>query len=166
MSFEKFISEINKKLEPFFLQIRKGTTEKKESLYFLVNSKRGEEFAKHASSYSPAEMNLFKDILTNILNQDLDSPTRGYITMTKALDLSREITPKIDMKSAENVIYKLEEEKWLFIQNKENISVGVRSAIEMYPWMEETYKDKLRSCKGCQEPVFLVNKNKVAKKIL
>lgn len=148
---DDFIDAINVKLQPMFMQIRKGMSEDNGHQYYaLVNMAETEtEVTRMASDFADNELELFRKTMDLIVSSE-----NGMVSSTHVLNLADTLTTKKLKKSeAEQVLNRLVKDKWLSVKRGEYI-LSTRCIIEMEPYIRRMYDDQVKVCHICHNIAF------------
>lgn len=93
-----------------------------------------------------------KSLILGSEEEEEESEKLGVISTTQAINLSSSITPAISKRQANDAIERMVMDYWLF-EEKGDLSLGVRSLLELRPYLKELYGDHLAECVLCSELV-------------
>eukprot|EP01116_Phalansterium_solitarium_P018976 TRINITY_DN5176_c0_g1_i2.p1 TRINITY_DN5176_c0_g1~~TRINITY_DN5176_c0_g1_i2.p1 ORF type:complete len:314 (-),score=96.00 TRINITY_DN5176_c0_g1_i2:79-1020(-) len=156
------LTTVNKNLRLLQLEIKKVSSESPDGTvyYGLINTK-GDAFAQLATTLSLEEISLFKKILDAIIASpdDRELMPKGELNRTEAENLGLELEKKLIASQARIAIDKLGAAGWLDVKpqrgNEEGtVSAGIRTLLELRPWMEEFYHGHIPECVFCADPVL------------
>lgn len=146
-----FVSCINKQIQPFHLEIRKGYTEDDGNEIYALISITDHEINHLAigGSFTKAEIEIFRRTLVLIV-----SSTTGMVSSTEILNLTDDLQHRNVSKSdTEALIAKLVKQKWL--GEKDGIVyLEPRSFLELEPYIKSDLKDYIVYCGICRSMVF------------
>ncbi|XP_041838168.1 non-structural maintenance of chromosomes element 1 homolog [Melanotaenia boesemani] len=146
---DDFIDTINSKLQPLFMQIRKGMSEDNgQQFYALVNTTET-DITRMSSDYADNELELFKKTMDLIVSSE-----NGKASSTEILNCADTISNKKLKKSeTEHLLNRLIHDKWLCEQQGE-YTLSTRCIIEMEPYIRTMYQDQVKVCQICHNVAF------------
>ncbi|XP_061588215.1 non-structural maintenance of chromosomes element 1 homolog isoform X2 [Cololabis saira] len=105
---DDFIDVINSKLQPMFMQIRKGMSEDNGHQYYVLVNMAETEVTRMSSNYADNELELFRKTMDLIVNSE-----NGKASSTDILNSTDSMTSKKLKKSeTENLLSRLVNDKW------------------------------------------------------
>ncbi|XP_076584264.1 non-structural maintenance of chromosomes element 1 homolog isoform X2 [Chaetodon auriga] len=106
---DDFIDTINSKLQPLFMQIRKGMSEDTGHQYYALVNMAETEVTRMSLDYADNELELFRKTMDLIVSSD-----NGKASSTDILNISDTLTTKKLKKSeTEHLLNRLVHDKWL-----------------------------------------------------
>jgi len=155
IAFEDFISTINDQLHFVFLEIRKVVSEEDGRSYWGFVNARSDTHAQLATSYTAPEISFFKKVLEAILTVTEAGLPVGEIGTTDAVNLARGIDG-LTLSNAQQTLKRLVQDHWLTLSGGENkkVLVGVRSLLELRPFLEDLCGETNQECVLCSELVI------------
>jgi hypothetical protein len=110
--------------------------------FFSVINLRADEAAKHGTELKPKELAYFRE-LVDILVKDLSLSLVGALNAADAVD-------SFSKAQAEATLARLADERWLHRSAAGDFFLGVRSALELVPYIEQRFgEDALQKCTIC-----------------
>ncbi|XP_077991658.1 non-structural maintenance of chromosomes element 1 homolog [Glandiceps talaboti] len=143
----QFIRSINRSIQPFSMEVRKGIEEDSGTqIYALVRTSES-EMGRLANDYQKNELELFKKILDLIVQSE-----SGVASSTDILNLTTTFDKnvvKITKVEAQNVLTKLIKDRWLN-ENQGEVSLSARAILELEGILREAYEDIISVCNMCR----------------
>ncbi|XP_019368346.1 PREDICTED: non-structural maintenance of chromosomes element 1 homolog isoform X1 [Gavialis gangeticus] len=141
---DDFINVINTRLQPLFMQIRKGISEDDGRTYYALVNLAETEITKMASDYAENELELFRKTMDLIICSE-----NGFASSTDILNLVDQLeTKKMKKKEAEQVLKNLVQDKWLS-QREGEYTLHTRCIMEMEQYILNNYRDVAKKCNIC-----------------
>jgi len=158
---EEFVNKINDALRFAFFEIRKAAAEEDGKIYWGIANTRSDVTSQLATDLSLPDIELFKKIVEAIIAApDEIIPVNGELGLIDCVNLAKGIE-HLTLNKAEQTIQGLVKNRWLACRENpsaktRHISLGVRTFLELKPWLEESFKGEgyLIDCILCAEPVF------------
>jgi len=147
--FHHHISDINDKLRSLAMEIRKAVAEDDGVMYHALVNTRQDDTVNAATELNFAQLTFFKKVLEKIVVGD----TMGYIRGLDANNLGKSCEPPMSFTKSEEIVENLIKSKWL-AKVDEGITLGVRSMLELRPYIELFYGESLPDCVLCSEAVL------------
>ncbi|CAG8581352.1 15886_t:CDS:2, partial [Acaulospora morrowiae] len=149
-AFQDFIATINQKLNTIDLEFRKSHDETDgKAVWALVNTK-GDEVVKLATEYSPIEIAYFKHLIELIVTADDEAFSVSSIT---ALKEASKLKTTITKNTAENLLQRFVDDKWLILSQGGRYSLSQRTILELQVYLKEEFEDNLIECTLCYDIV-------------
>ncbi|XP_028999922.1 non-structural maintenance of chromosomes element 1 homolog isoform X2 [Betta splendens] len=146
---DDFIETINSKLQPLFMQIRKGMSEDNGQEHYALVNMAQTDVTRMSSDYADNELELFKKTLELIVGSE-----NGTVSSTDILNSTDSMTTKKLKKSeTEHLLSRLVHDKWLN-ETKGEYTLSTRCIIEMEPYIRTMYQDQVSVCHICHTIVF------------
>ncbi|XP_061588199.1 non-structural maintenance of chromosomes element 1 homolog isoform X1 [Cololabis saira] len=146
---DDFIDVINSKLQPMFMQIRKGMSEDNGHQYYVLVNMAETEVTRMSSNYADNELELFRKTMDLIVNSE-----NGKASSTDILNSTDSMTSKKLKKSeTENLLSRLVNDKW-FCEKGGEYTLSTRCIIEMEPYIRAMYQDQVKVCHICHNVAF------------
>ncbi|XP_068178217.1 non-structural maintenance of chromosomes element 1 homolog isoform X1 [Antennarius striatus] len=147
--FNDFIDTINSKLQPLFIQIRKGTSEDDGRQYYALVNMAETDVTRMSSDYADNELELFRKVLDLIVGSE-----NGSASSSDILNSTDSMTMKKLKKSeTQNLLNRLVRDKWLNEEHGE-YTLSTRCIIEMEPYIRTMYQDQVKACHICHNTAF------------
>ncbi|XP_068606822.1 non-structural maintenance of chromosomes element 1 homolog isoform X2 [Brachionichthys hirsutus] len=144
-----FIDTINSKLQPLFLQIRKGTSEDNGRQYYALVNMAETDVTRMSSDYADVELELFRRVLDLIVGSE-----SGSVSSNDILNSADSLTMKKLKKSeTEKLLSRLVHDKWLD-EKRGEYTLSTRCIIEMEPYIRTMYEDQVKDCHICHNVAF------------
>ncbi|KAF7653710.1 hypothetical protein LDENG_00079220 [Lucifuga dentata] len=106
---DEFIDTINSKLQPMFMQIRKGMSEDNGQQFYALVNMTETEVTRMSSDYADNELELFKKTMDLIVGSDA-----GKASSTDILNSADMLsTKKLKKSEAEHLLNRLVQDQWL-----------------------------------------------------
>lgn len=142
---DDFIDTINAKLQPMFMQIRKGMSEDNGQQYYVLVNMAETDITRMSSDYADNELELFRKTMDLIVSSE-----SGKVSSTDVLNIADTLTTKKLKKSeAEQVLNRLVQDKWIN-EKRGEFSLSTRCIIEMEPYIRRMYDDQVKVCHICR----------------
>ncbi|XP_076584266.1 non-structural maintenance of chromosomes element 1 homolog isoform X4 [Chaetodon auriga] len=152
---DDFIDTINSKLQPLFMQIRKGMSEDTGHQYYALVNMAETEVTRMSLDYADNELELFRKTMDLIVSSD-----NGKASSTDILNISDTLTTKKLKKSeTEHLLNRLVHDKWLS-ENRGEYTFSTRCIIEMEPYIRTVYQDQVKVCHICHNMAFQILQRK------
>ncbi|CAN9510111.1 unnamed protein product [Ophioblennius macclurei] len=146
---ESFIETINSKLQPLFMQIRKGMSEDDGNQYYVLVNTAETDITRMSSDYADNELELFRKTMDLIVSSE-----NGKASSTDILNSTDTMTSKKLKKSdTEHLLKRLVADKWLN-ENQGEYTLSTRCIIEMEPYIRAMYQDQVKMCRICHNFAF------------
>uniref|UniRef100_A0A1A8CVI4 Non-structural maintenance of chromosomes element 1 homolog n=1 Tax=Nothobranchius kadleci TaxID=1051664 RepID=A0A1A8CVI4_NOTKA len=146
---DEFIETINSKLQPLFMQIRKGMSEENgQQFYALVNTAET-EITRMSSEYADNELELFRKTMDLIVSSE--NGTASSTDILNSADMM--ITKKLKKSETEHLLTRLVSDKWL-CEKRGEYTLSTRCIIEMEPYIRAMYQDQVKMCYICHSVAF------------
>ncbi|KAM6939529.1 non-structural maintenance of chromosomes element 1 homolog [Xenentodon cancila] len=146
---DDFIDLINSKLQPMFMQIRKGMSEDNGHQYYVLVNMAETEVTRMSSDYADNELELFRKTMDLIVNSE-----NGKASSTDILNSTDSMTTKKLKKSeTEHLLCRLVNDKW-FCEKRGEYTLSTRCIIEMEPYIRAMYQDQVKVCHICHNIAF------------
>ncbi|XP_072240634.1 non-structural maintenance of chromosomes element 1 homolog [Leuresthes tenuis] len=146
---DDFIDTINSKLQPMFMQIRKGMSEDNGQQYYALVNTAETDVTRMTSDYADNELELFRKTVDLIVSSE-----NGKASSTEILNSTDSMTSKKLKKSeTEHLLTRLVNDKW-FCEKQGEYSLSVRCIIEMEPYIRAMYQDQVKVCHICHNIAF------------
>lgn len=146
-----FITCLNKQIQQFHLEIRKGTNEDDGKEMFALISITDHEINHLAvgGDLTKVEIEVFRRTIDLIVGS-----TTGMVSSTEVLNLTNDLQQKnISKSDAEALIAKLVKQRWL--GEKDGIVfLTARTILELEPYIKSELRDCLIFCGVCRNMVF------------
>ena len=117
-----------------------------EECYTMVNM-CDDEASKLSTAYSPAEVAFFKRLVELIVTDD-DTDGPFLLSSTTALSQTSRIKPTMQKQEAEQFLKQLEVQHWIIDINGK-LSLGLRTLLELGPYLRDTFEDSITECSSC-----------------
>ncbi|XP_029137744.1 non-structural maintenance of chromosomes element 1 homolog isoform X2 [Labrus bergylta] len=141
---DDFIDTINSKLQPLFMQIRKGISEDSGHQYYALVNMAVTDVTRMSSDYADNELELFVKTMDLIVGSD-----NGSASSTDILNSADTLTSKKLKKSeTEHLLNRLVHDKWLN-EKRGEYTLSTRCIIEMEPYIRTMYQDQVKVCHIC-----------------
>ena len=139
----QLVTKVNRNIRRFNLQISRGPTETDGTVYYALINTADNEITRLSNHWSQKELLYFRRLVSAIIES-----RNGTISSTKALNTGREDDLKFTMTSAESLINKWVEQKWLEEINDGSLAIGVRTLLEMNVYIREYFE--VQDCFRCK----------------
>ncbi|KAF0037626.1 hypothetical protein F2P81_010500 [Scophthalmus maximus] len=154
---DDFIAAINSKLQPMFMQIRKGMSEDNGQQYYALVNMAETDVTRMSSDYADNELELFRKTMDLIVGTE-----SGKASSTDILNSADTLTTKKLKKSeTEHLLNRLVHGQWLS-EKRGEYTLSTRCIIEMEPYIRTMYQDQVKVCQICHniafQPVTLTTK--------
>lgn len=141
---DDFIDTINSKLQPMFLQIRKGMSEDNGLQYYALVNTAETDITRMSSDYADNELELFRKTIDLVVSSE-----NGKASSTDILNSADTLTTKKLKKSeTEHLLNRFVQDKWLNVKRGE-YTLSTRCIIEMEPYIRSMYQDQAKLCQIC-----------------
>lgn len=137
------VRSLNDLLKPAQLGIKSRLCEDNNEEYFALINMIESEAAKHTSEFSPAEFELFKWVLKEIVSSE-----SGSVSSIDCINQSSYIQ-KLTKTDAQKALDKFLASQWLNEREGE-VSLTVRALLELEPLLKKLDED-LQNCKICNK---------------
>ncbi|CAG8551110.1 3515_t:CDS:2 [Acaulospora colombiana] len=156
--FQEFMVTINLKLNTVDLEFRKSHDEiDGKAVWALVNT-NGDEVAKLATEYSPVEIAYFKHLIELIVTADDEAFSISSIT---ALKEASKLKATITKNTAENLLQRFVDDKWLILSPGGRYSLSQRTILELQVYLKEEFEENLIECTLCYDIVTQGQREKI-----
>ncbi|XP_039860438.1 non-structural maintenance of chromosomes element 1 homolog isoform X1 [Simochromis diagramma] len=146
---EDFIDTINSRLQPMFMQIRKGMSENNGLQYYALVNMAETDITRMSSDYADNELELFRKTLDLIVCSE-----NGKASSTDILNSTDSMTTRKMKKSeTEHLLSRLVHDKWLS-EKRGEYTLSTRCIIEMEPYIRTMYQDHVKVCHICRNIAF------------
>uniref|UniRef100_A0A096MD80 Non-structural maintenance of chromosomes element 1 homolog n=1 Tax=Poecilia formosa TaxID=48698 RepID=A0A096MD80_POEFO len=146
---DEFIEAINSRLQPMFMQIRKGMSEENGHQYYALVNMAETDITRMTSDYADNELELFRKTLDLIVSSE-----NGTASSTDILNSTDTMTSKKLKKSeTEHLLTRLVQDKWL-CERRGEYTLSTRCIIEMEPYIRTMYQDQVKVCHICHNIAF------------
>ncbi|XP_045902195.1 non-structural maintenance of chromosomes element 1 homolog isoform X1 [Micropterus dolomieu] len=146
---DDFIETINSKLQPMFMQIRKGMSEDNGQQYYALVNMAETDVTRMSSDYTDNELELFGKTMDLIVGSE-----NGKASSTDILNSADTLTTKKLKKSeTEHLLNRLVHDKWLN-EKRGEYTLSTRCIIEMEPYIRTMYQDQVKVCHICHNIAF------------
>uniref|UniRef100_A0A8D2ZFX0 Non-structural maintenance of chromosomes element 1 homolog n=1 Tax=Scophthalmus maximus TaxID=52904 RepID=A0A8D2ZFX0_SCOMX len=136
---DDFIAAINSKLQPMFMQIRKGMSEDNGQQYYALD----------VIGLCDNELELFRKTMDLIVGSE-----SGKASSTDILNSADTLTTKKLKKSeTEHLLNRLVHGQWLS-EKRGEYTLSTRCIIEMEPYIRTMYQDQVKVCQICHNIAF------------
>ncbi|KAJ1983591.1 hypothetical protein H4R34_001178 [Dimargaris verticillata] len=147
---DTFIGSINGQLDCINLELRSTLDETAgDRVWALVNTK-GDEIAKLATNYSPAELNAFKHVIELIVNAE-----DGNFSIASSVCLNethRQLTSNTKMQT-QDFLKQLVRDQWLTVTDNGYYVMAPRTVLELQTYLQDEYGELIRPCYLCKDIV-------------
>ncbi|KAF8557236.1 hypothetical protein OG21DRAFT_1505435 [Imleria badia] len=149
-AWDKFVSEINKSLNPLDLEFRHLMDEQTGvEMYAVVNTK-DDEIAQMATDYTALEISYFKAVVEQIM---LASREAYSVSSLAALREVSSLKSSMTKSQAESVLASLVAKGWLLKSKRARYSLSTRALLELLPYLKSNYPEECLECTICLEIV-------------
>lgn len=146
---DDFIGTINSKLQPMFMQIRKGMSEDTGHQHYALVNMAETDVTRMSSDYTDTELELFRKIMDLIVNSE-----NGKASSTDILNTADTLcTKKLKKGEAEHLLSRLVHDRWLN-EKRGEYTLSTRCIIEMEPYIRTMYQDQVKVCHICHNIAF------------
>ncbi|XP_039672120.1 non-structural maintenance of chromosomes element 1 homolog isoform X1 [Perca fluviatilis] len=146
---DDFIETINSKLQPMFMQIRKGMSEDNGHQFYALVNMAETDVTRMSSDYADNELELFRKTMDLIVCSE-----NGKASSTDILNSADTLTTKKLKKSeTEHLLNRLVHDKWLN-EKRGEYTLSTRCIIEMEPYIRSMYQDQVKVCHICRNIAF------------
>ncbi|KAM7394011.1 hypothetical protein PAMP_020840 [Pampus punctatissimus] len=146
---DDFIDTINSKLQPMFMQIRKGMSEDNGHQHYALVNMAETDVTRMSSDYADNELELFRKTMDLIVSSET-----GKASSTDILNSADTLTSKKLKKSdTEHLLNRLVHDKWLS-EKRGEYTLSTRCIIEMEPYIRTMYQDQVKVCHICHYIAF------------
>ncbi|XP_054008938.1 non-structural maintenance of chromosomes element 1 homolog [Hylaeus anthracinus] len=142
------INQINKKLQPLNMLIKKAECEITGQVYWIYVDTVIDEVNRFQEEFSKAQLALLRNIFSEIITSN-----DGRIQSTTCLNLCSLPDVKLTKTNAEEFLEDIVDRKWLIYKNG-YYYMGVRSIAELMPYFKDSYGSNLRTCSLCKQVIF------------
>jgi len=142
------VAAINTALEPYDMQIKKCICEVKGTNFYALVNQTEHPLNKLSPLYSPAQLELFKKIIEEVLTSD-----SGTVTSMQVLNFEFGEAVKFSRREREETLTKMAHDQWLMQEDGE-ISLSARSIYELDVYIREVYKEDAIICPACNALVI------------
>ncbi|XP_034454931.1 non-structural maintenance of chromosomes element 1 homolog [Hippoglossus hippoglossus] len=141
---DSFIDTINSKLQPMFMQIRKGMSEDDGQQYYALVNMANTDVTRMSSDYADNELELFRKTMDLIVGSE-----NGKASSTDILNSADTLTTKKLKKSeTEHLLNRLVHDQWLN-EKRGEYTLSTRCIIEMEPYIRTMHQDQVKVCQIC-----------------
>ncbi|XP_056134609.1 non-structural maintenance of chromosomes element 1 homolog isoform X2 [Lampris incognitus] len=142
---DEFIGVINSRLQPMFMQIRKGISEDNGFEYYALVNLANTDVTKMSSDYADNELELFQKIIDLIVDSD-----EGIACSTEILNHADSLqSKKLKKSDAEHLLRRLVLDNWLN-EKQGNYTLTTRCIIDMDHFIRTVYADRVKMCSICR----------------
>lgn len=142
---DDFIETINSKLQPLFMQIRKGISEDTGQQFYALVNMAVTDITRMSSDYADNELELFGKTIDLIVSSD-----SGRVSSTDILNSADTLaTKKLKKSETEHLLNRLVQDKWLN-EKRGEYTLSTRCIIEMEPYIRTMYQDQVKVCHICR----------------
>ncbi|KAF3427706.1 hypothetical protein E2986_08914 [Frieseomelitta varia] len=142
------INQINEKLQPLNMLIKRIQCEITGQLYWVLISTVLDEVTRFQTEFSKNQLALLRIIFSEIIISD-----NGCIQSTVCLNLCSSSDVKMSKADAENFLEDMVNRKWLIYKDG-YYYMGIRSITELMPYFKATYESNLNTCYLCKQILF------------
>lgn len=146
-----FMTLINKQIQPFHLEVRKGIDEDDGSDVYALISITDHDINHLAVGgyFSKAEIEIFHRIVDHVIASD-----EGTVSSTDVLNLTEDLPQKnISKSDVEVLLIKLMNQQW--IGEKDGIIfLSPRTILELEPYLKSQFPDVIDYCSICKNMVL------------
>ncbi|XP_017885079.1 non-structural maintenance of chromosomes element 1 homolog [Ceratina calcarata] len=144
----KRINEINEKLLPVDMLIKKAQCEITGQVYWVFISTVLDDITKFQTEFSKEQLAFVRNIFSEIMGSET-----GCIESIKCLNLCSIPEVKLSTTNAEIFLEDIVDRKWL-IQKDGFFYFGVRTITELMPYFRANFGNNLSVCCLCKQVVF------------
>ncbi|RIB25033.1 Nse1 non-SMC component of SMC5-6 complex-domain-containing protein [Gigaspora rosea] len=148
--FQEFISTINQKLNLVDMEFRRSHDEDDGNPVWALVNTNGDEIAKLATEYTPAEISYFKRLIELIVTADDDAFSASSIM---ALKEASKIKTPLSKSAAETLLQRFVDDKWLVQSQSGKYSMSQRTILELQAYLKDEFEDYLIECTLCYDIV-------------
>ncbi|CAG8722183.1 4646_t:CDS:2 [Dentiscutata erythropus] len=148
--FQEFISTINQKLNLVDMEFRRSHDEDDGNPVWALVNTNGDEIAKLATEYSPAEISYFKRLIELIVTADDDAFSASSIM---ALKEASKIKTQLSKSAAEILLQRFVDDKWLVQSQSGKYSMSQRTILELQAYLKDEFEEYLIECTLCYDIV-------------
>ncbi|KAK5866203.1 hypothetical protein PBY51_020412 [Eleginops maclovinus] len=146
---DDFIETINSKLQPMFMNIRKGMSEESGDQFYALVNMAETHVTRMTSDYADNELELFRKTLDLIVYSE-----KGNASSTDILNSADTMTTKKLKKSeTQQLLNRLVHDNWLN-EKRGEYTLSTRCIIEMEPYIRTMYQDQVKVCHICRNIAF------------
>ncbi|XP_015228108.1 PREDICTED: non-structural maintenance of chromosomes element 1 homolog [Cyprinodon variegatus] len=146
---EEFIEAINSRLQPMFMQIRKGMSEEDGQQHYALVNTAETDITRMTSDYADNELELFRKIMDLIVSSE-----NGKASSTDILNSADMMTSKkLKKGETQQLLLRLVQDKWL-CESQGEYNLSTRCIIEMEPYIRAMYQDQVKVCHICHNMAF------------
>ncbi|XP_032419501.1 non-structural maintenance of chromosomes element 1 homolog isoform X1 [Xiphophorus hellerii] len=146
---DEFIEAINSRLQPMFMQIRKGMSEENGRQYYALVNMAETDITRMTSDYADNELELFRKTLDLIVSSE-----NGKASSTDILNSTDTMTSKKLKKSeTEHLLTRLVQDNWL-CERRGEYTLSTRCIVEMEPYIRTMYQEQVKVCHICHNIAF------------
>ncbi|XP_076023409.1 non-structural maintenance of chromosomes element 1 homolog [Genypterus blacodes] len=146
---DEFIDTINSKLQPMYMQIRKGMSEDDGHQYYALVNMAETEVTRMSTEYADNELELFRKTMDLIVNSDT-----GKASSTDILNSADTLTSrKLKKSETEHLLNRLVQDKWLN-EKRGEYTLSTRCIMEMEQYFRTMYPDQVKMCHICHSVAF------------
>ncbi|XP_065183099.1 non-structural maintenance of chromosomes element 1 homolog [Sycon ciliatum] len=147
--FPSFLKDINSRLQPLSLEIRRGTDEEHGKIFFALVNLHQDEAAKLATDFDAKEIGYFKKVMDLIIAAD-----DGVCSSVELVNAGAELQPHVGVSEATSLLERLAQDEWLSNNKDEGyLFLGARTMIELLPHLRDVYGDAVVDCHLCSNIV-------------
>lgn len=146
-----FIASVNKHIQPFHLEVRKGNDEETgQDVYALISvTDHDINHLVIGGTFTKIEIEIFHQAVDLIV-----SSNTGMVSSTDILNITEELPQKNILKSEiEVLIAKLVKQKWLG-EKDGMVYLTPRSVLELEPYIKNELKNEVAYCNICKRMVL------------
>ncbi|KYN31874.1 Non-structural maintenance of chromosomes element 1 like protein [Trachymyrmex septentrionalis] len=148
----QILSEINAKLQPLCMTIKRINCEITGELYWIFMSTVQDKTASYVSHFSQTELALLRNVYSEIITSD-----NSYVSSTFCLNLCSSLNAKLTKTDAELFLLEMVDRQWLYCKDGKYY-MGVRSIAELLQYFKDTYEENLQICTLCKQELFYGDK--------
>ncbi|XP_028257245.1 non-structural maintenance of chromosomes element 1 homolog [Parambassis ranga] len=146
---DDFIEVINSKLQPMFMQIRKGMSEVTGYQHYALVNMAETDITRMSSDYADNELELFRKTMDLIVGSE-----NGTASSTDILNSTDSMTTKKLKKSeTEHLLSRFVQDNWLS-EKRGEYTLSTRCIIEMEQYIRKMYPDQVKVCYICHNVAF------------
>ncbi|KAH6565488.1 hypothetical protein BASA50_003662 [Batrachochytrium salamandrivorans] len=147
ISLDSFIIQINTELNRNVgLEIKRGINPESGDETLVLINVQADELSQLAAAYTPSEVLFFKSMIEMLMTERTDGCFE--LSSIKALRIASHLKPALTKECAEMFISRLVDDSWL-LDRRGKLTLGVRSLLELRPYLMEEYPDNARECSSC-----------------
>lgn len=145
---DAMISSINEGIRPFKMNIVKFTGDESDEPYLVLYNMVDNHITRMSKIHTESELEYFKRVISLIVFSN-----DGLISKNLAVNARNELHEKnivVSGTEAENLIARWVNEKYLNESADHEISLGVRSLVELAPYLKEYFPHNIYDCSLCK----------------